>query len=40
MVIPVGTRLQEIVVLEKSESGEISKKKVLPVRFVPMIRGK
>ena len=40
MVIPVGTRLQEIVVVEKSESGEISKKKVLPVRFVPMIRGK
>ncbi|SVE05572.1 uncharacterized protein METZ01_LOCUS458426 [marine metagenome] len=40
MVLPVGTRLQEIVVVEKSESGEISKKKVLPVRFVPMIHGK
>ena len=40
MVLPVGTRWQEIVVVTKNASGEISKKNVLPVRFVPMVRQK
>ena len=40
MVLPVGTRWQKIVVLTKNASGEISKKNVLPVRFVPMVRQK
>lgn len=38
MVLPVGTHWQEIVVVTKNASGEISKQNVLPVRFVPMVR--
>lgn len=37
MVLPVGTKWQELVVVKKSASGTISKKTVLPVRFVPMV---
>lgn len=37
MVLPVGTKWQELVVVTKSHSGSISKKTVLPVRFVPMV---
>jgi len=35
MVIPVGTRNQEIVVLTKTRDG-LSEKRTIPVRFVPM----
>ena len=35
MVIPVGTRLQELVLVEKKE-GKITQKNVAPVLFVPM----
>lgn len=35
MVIPVGTSLQEIVVLTKTRNG-LSEKRTIPVRFVPM----
>ncbi len=37
MVLPVGTKWQELIVVKKSFSGTISKKNVLPVRFVPMV---
>ena len=37
MVIPVGTEVQDIFVLTKTESG-ISEKKTVPVCFVPMRR--
>jgi len=37
MVLPVGTKWQELVVVKKSHSGKITKKTVLPVRFVPMV---
>ena len=37
MVIPVGTEVQDIIILTKTESG-ISEKKTVPVRFVPMRR--
>ncbi len=35
MIVPVGTYFQELVLLTK-EKGEISKKQLIPVRFVPM----
>ncbi len=39
LVAPVGGRFQgqDLVVLEKSRSGKISTRKVLPVAFVPMV---
>ena len=36
MIIPVGDYFQELVLITKNEDGSISKKNVLPVRFVPM----
>ncbi len=36
MVIPVGKFFQNLLVIEKLSDGTISKKKVAPVRFVPM----
>lgn len=38
LVIPVGDNLQELKVLVKKE-GKIKKKDIIPVRFVPMIKG-
>jgi len=40
MVIPVGSQsqVQELVVVNKDQQGEISRKAVIPVRFVPMLR--
>jgi len=40
MIIPVGGRsgAQQLVLLEKDEAGEISRREVLPVRFVPLTR--
>lgn len=41
MVAPVGSGdRQELVVLEKSPSGAVRRRTVLPVRFVPMVPGK
>jgi protein-L-isoaspartate O-methyltransferase len=39
MVAPVGEGPfgQDLVVLEKSASGRVSRRKVLPVAFVPMV---
>jgi len=36
MIIPVGDSFQELILVEKSTKGNISKRSVLPVRFVPM----
>ncbi len=38
MVIPVGSRfaVQDLVVIEKSAEGELTTRKILPVRFVPL----
>lgn len=36
MVLPVGDRAQELVVIEKGLDGSLSERSVLPVRFVPM----
>ncbi len=38
MVIPVGTVFQELKVIEKKD-GKLITKDVIPVRFVPMLRG-
>ncbi len=37
MVLPVGKKWQELVVVKKSNSETVSKETVLPVRFVPMV---
>ena len=39
MVIPIGSFYQELYLITKTEKG-IHKKALLPVRFVPMVRGK
>jgi len=36
LVIPVGRHYQELIVIEKDREGEISRRSVAPVRFVPM----
>jgi protein-L-isoaspartate(D-aspartate) O-methyltransferase len=36
MIIPVGNFHQELILIEKEKSGKITKKSILPVRFVPM----
>jgi len=35
MILPVGDRYQELVVIEKTAAG-VTRREVLPVRFVPM----
>jgi protein-L-isoaspartate O-methyltransferase len=39
MVIPIGSQegTQNLVVLVKNKTGEITKKEVLPVSFVPLV---
>lgn len=36
MVIPVGNKYQSLLVIEKSENGALSQRKIAPVAFVPM----
>ena len=36
MIIPVGDYYQELILITKSSNGKITKKSILPVRFVPM----
>jgi protein-L-isoaspartate(D-aspartate) O-methyltransferase len=36
MTIPVGDYYQELLLIEKSEDGELKQSSVIPVRFVPM----
>lgn len=40
LVAPVGVGVQDLVVVEKSADGKTSTRSVLPVRFVPMKKGK
>lgn len=40
LVAPEGGREQHLMVIEKSKDGKISKRSVIPVIFVPMVRGK
>ena len=36
LVIPVGRLYQNLIIIEKQANGKVKKKKVAPVRFVPM----
>lgn len=36
MVLPVGDRYQKLIVLEKDDEGNVTRKEIAPVRFVPM----
>ena len=36
MVIPVGNFYQKLLVVQKAEDGEVTRRNVLPVAFVPM----
>ncbi len=40
LVIPLGNYSQELCVFTKFEDGSIQKQNIIPVRFVPMTRGK
>lgn len=40
MVIPLGDIFQELYVLTKNKDGSFTKEHIIPVRFVPMVRGK
>lgn len=37
LIAPVGSVFQELILLEKDETGNITKRRLLPVRFVPMV---
>ena len=39
MIVPVGTLLQELVLLTKNTRG-VAEKRTIPVRFVPMVNGR
>ncbi len=36
MILPVGTWYQELILLTKTKKGKLEKKRLIPVRFVPM----
>jgi protein-L-isoaspartate(D-aspartate) O-methyltransferase len=40
LVAPVGDTSQELVVLDKSKDGKVTRREVAPVRFVPMVPGR
>ncbi len=40
MVVPVGTAFQELLLIEKEKGGELTKRVITAVRFVPMVKGK
>ncbi len=42
MIIPVSysSKVQELILIEKDNNGELKKKYLIPVQFVPLIRGK
>jgi protein-L-isoaspartate(D-aspartate) O-methyltransferase len=40
MVTPVGTTFQELLLIEKAKGGEVTKRVITTVRFVPMVKGK
>jgi len=41
MVIPVNNSsyIQDLLIVEKDEAGNIDAKKTIPVRFVPLVEG-
>ena len=39
IVIPVGTRSQELRIIQKTEDGSLQERVLFPVRFVPLVRG-
>jgi len=41
LVMPVGDQLshQDLLLLEKDSAGKVTSRQVLPVRFVPFLRG-
>jgi protein-L-isoaspartate(D-aspartate) O-methyltransferase len=39
LVAPVGEDLQHLVVIDKGHDGKISQRSIIPVRFVPMVKG-
>jgi protein-L-isoaspartate(D-aspartate) O-methyltransferase len=39
LVAPVGEETQRLVVVDKSLDGKTQTRSVIPVRFVPMVRG-
>ncbi len=42
LVAPVGSSMwsQELVVIDKARDGKLTRRAVLPVRFVPMVKGR
>jgi protein-L-isoaspartate(D-aspartate) O-methyltransferase len=38
LVAPIGDKIQELVLVEKSADGSTTTRSILPVRFVPMVR--
>jgi len=38
MIVPVGERYQELTLIQRTQNG-VDRQKLLPVRFVPMVRG-
>ena len=40
MVVPVGTDDQELVVIERAADGFFTQRRLMPVRFVPMVPGR
>lgn len=39
LIAPVGTADQDLIIVEKQKDGSLKKRSVLPVRFVPMVKG-
>lgn len=39
MILPVGQFIQKLILIKKSDQGKISIEELLPVMFVPMVRG-
>ena len=39
LIAPIGKRVQQLVVMQKSGDGKVTTRSVLPVSFVPMVKG-
>jgi protein-L-isoaspartate(D-aspartate) O-methyltransferase len=39
LIAPIGERVQQLVVMQKSGDGQVTTRSVLPVSFVPMVKG-
>lgn len=40
IIAPVGTENQELILIDKRSDGTLIQRSIMPVRFVPMVRGK